>query len=294
MEEYMTIIGKDYDSGINEKGRIELKGRSLLKLSNNALSGTNGEDAVEHIEKFLKDYWRRGDDEERVTDDEFTDPEDGSLIEENEIAEIFRIETDIFQFKTPLCKAFDEFNYPFQIDVDVLTNDILGFKTYDEYKNAWMYGWDKDIPWVANRPWVDYGPYFEWYDPLKDSDLKKPLINKAILEKSINEEEESSDDAWSHYSPIDEWNDYEHTTYIKTDDDDDDIDELEDYSIQKDPPYYVQLKKKNIQGRRCKLLGIPYMNPPTYKSEKFKVVKYSDAVVVKTSHEVLQSLRQST
>ncbi|GJV60157.1 hypothetical protein Tco_1466257 [Tanacetum coccineum] len=67
------------------------------------------------------------------------------------------IETDIFHFETPLCKAFKEFNYLYQIDVDVLTKDIPGFKTYEEYK-----------------------------------------------------------DAWSHYSPIDEWKDYEHTTYIET------------------------------------------------------------------------------
>nr|GEW74575.1 hypothetical protein [Tanacetum cinerariifolium] len=46
---------------------------------------------------------------------------------------------------------------------------------------------------------------YEWYDALEDSNLKnEALINKAILEKSMNEEEESSDDAWSHYSPIDE------------------------------------------------------------------------------------------
>ncbi|GJU50182.1 hypothetical protein Tco_1219737, partial [Tanacetum coccineum] len=38
----------------NEKGRIELKGRFLIELRDNAFSRTNGEDAVEHIENFLE------------------------------------------------------------------------------------------------------------------------------------------------------------------------------------------------------------------------------------------------
>ncbi|GJZ17885.1 hypothetical protein Tco_0554008 [Tanacetum coccineum] len=59
---------------------------------------------------------------------------------------------------------------------------------------------------------------YEWYDALEDSDLKNEvLINKTIMEKSMNEEEELGDDAWSHYSPIDEWKDYKPTTYIEND-----------------------------------------------------------------------------
>ncbi|GKB68478.1 hypothetical protein Tco_0929890 [Tanacetum coccineum] len=100
-------------------------------------------------------YWTRGDDEVVITDDELSNPEDENLIEETKIAEIFRIRTDIFQFETPLCEAFKEFNYLLKIDVDVLTDDIPGFKTYDEYKDAWIYEWNKDVPWVAIMPWLD-------------------------------------------------------------------------------------------------------------------------------------------
>ncbi|GJV43569.1 hypothetical protein Tco_1428105 [Tanacetum coccineum] len=141
MEEYKTITRKDYDSGINEKGRIELKGQFLLELSDNVFSGTNGEDAVEH---------RRGDDEEVITDSELSNPRDDNLIEENEIAQIFRIDTDIFCFERPLCDASKEFNYLSQIDVDVLIKDIPGFKTYEEYKDdwihEWIYEWNDGIP----------------------------------------------------------------------------------------------------------------------------------------------------
>nr|GEU87066.1 hypothetical protein [Tanacetum cinerariifolium] len=70
-----------------------------------------------------------GDDKEVITDDEPSNLRDENLIEENEIAQIFRINTDIFYFETLLCEAFKEFNYLLKIDVDVLTDDIPGFKT---------------------------------------------------------------------------------------------------------------------------------------------------------------------
>ncbi|GJV92969.1 hypothetical protein Tco_1540782, partial [Tanacetum coccineum] len=38
---------------INGKNAYELKGKFLDDLLNNAFSGTNGEDAVEHIDYFL-------------------------------------------------------------------------------------------------------------------------------------------------------------------------------------------------------------------------------------------------
>ncbi|GJS94434.1 hypothetical protein Tco_0801402 [Tanacetum coccineum] len=124
------------------------------------------------------------------------------------------------------------------------------------------------------------------------------------------EKEELSDDAWSHYSPIDEWKDYEHTTYIETDvnvnqntynnvcqifkdhagmtnddaiqgdhewfdehepmEDDDDISDLDDYLITNDAPYFIDEQKERSKERRCKLLGIPYVKPPTCKSKSLR------------------------
>ncbi|GJZ82519.1 hypothetical protein Tco_0647692 [Tanacetum coccineum] len=81
-------------------------------------------------------YWKRGDDEEILTYDEFLDPEEENLREDTEITEIFRIETDIFIFETPLCTEFKEFNHLIQFDIDVLTRDLPGFKTYEDYKNS--------------------------------------------------------------------------------------------------------------------------------------------------------------
>ncbi|GJS27303.1 hypothetical protein Tco_0487923 [Tanacetum coccineum] len=59
MKGFATNDQADYYSGItsikvNGKNAYELKGKFLDDLHNNAFSGTNGEDVVEHIEYFLK------------------------------------------------------------------------------------------------------------------------------------------------------------------------------------------------------------------------------------------------
>ncbi|GKA58276.1 hypothetical protein Tco_0757464, partial [Tanacetum coccineum] len=241
----------------------------------------------------LWDYWRRGDDEEVITNNDLSNPRDNDSIEVNEITQIFRIDTNIFHFETSLCQAFKEFNYLSQMEVDVLTKDIPGFKTYEEF--------------IREGNLIRYEDY-EWYDTIEDSELKEEAsINKKILDESMNVMEELSDEKWDRDSSIDEWKDYEHTTYIKTDvssnqntynnvcqivmdhcktqekqgwfdehkligDDDDDICYLADYLIQKDPPYYVNEDEERSKERRCKLLGVPYVKPPTCKTEKFKTV----------------------
>ncbi|GJW16984.1 hypothetical protein Tco_0024420 [Tanacetum coccineum] len=140
---------------VNGKAAYELKGRFLDDLRENAFSGTNGEDVVmgtdanmeydpsnvEFVEwlalKFYNHktmdrytmnalcvYWARGDDEVELTDEEFSHPDDKNLIDKEEVAEIFSIETDIFDFETPLCIAFDEFNYLLKVDTKLFTHDI--------------------------------------------------------------------------------------------------------------------------------------------------------------------------
>nr|GEV35985.1 hypothetical protein [Tanacetum cinerariifolium] len=95
--------------------------------------------------KALWIYWIRGDDEVELTDEESSNDMD-------EVAEVFRIDTNLFKFKTPMCKAFEEFNYLLQIGPYLLTKDIEGFKTYEDYKNDWIYEWNKDVSWVDEKP----------------------------------------------------------------------------------------------------------------------------------------------
>ncbi|GJU67436.1 hypothetical protein Tco_1253695 [Tanacetum coccineum] len=104
--------------------------------------------------KALWIYWIRGNDEVELTDEESSDDED-------EIAKVFRTDTNIFNYETPLCSAFNEFNYLLKVDLDLLTKDIMGFKTYEDYKDDWIYEWNKDVPWVYDKPWLDNGIWKE-------------------------------------------------------------------------------------------------------------------------------------
>ncbi|GJS28402.1 hypothetical protein Tco_0489022 [Tanacetum coccineum] len=100
-------------------------------------------------------YWKLGSDEVEPTNEKTLNLEETKLDDEQEICEIFRIETNLFDYETPLCEKFKEFNYLLKIDPDFLTNDIVGFKTYDEYKDYWIYEWNNNVPWVYEKPWTD-------------------------------------------------------------------------------------------------------------------------------------------
>ncbi|GKA82283.1 hypothetical protein Tco_0789031 [Tanacetum coccineum] len=334
LEEYITITRKNYISDndrwkIVEKSFLELKVTFLVKIRDNAFSGTNGEDAVEHFEKILKvvgplkirnvseDRFRLGvfpilltgaasdwfkeeclgsitswedltkkffekyyppsrtnmemkADEDEVSWDQTNIEFENWLVSKFKnyitmdcdtmyaMCKYWRMESnkEVKNDNEP-CIAFDEFNYLFQIDPNVLTKDIPEFKTYEEYKDDWIYEWNDKIPWVNEKPWkldgiwkeptlvkhrckplifksrhsewpacnwrddeycnrgnlpkqfqvgntIQYQDY-EWYEALEDSELKEEALrNKAALEESMNQDEESSNGGWSNYSPIDE------------------------------------------------------------------------------------------
>ncbi|GJU61703.1 hypothetical protein Tco_1243538 [Tanacetum coccineum] len=102
--------------------------------------------------------WLRVDDEVELTDEEFSDNED-------EVAEVFRIDTNIFDFETPIWK-----------------ND--GYCNGGNLPGAYIVG--------DSLHCQDY----EWYEALKDSELKEQALrNKAIMEGLISDDE-SSNDGW--------------------------------------------------------------------------------------------------
>ncbi|GJV89058.1 hypothetical protein Tco_1532996, partial [Tanacetum coccineum] len=260
---------------VNGKNAYELKGKFLEDLCNNAFSGANGKDAVEHIEFFLRivdlidlpnvnqdklrvvffpillvgdawrwfdeikgsitswvdltakcfgkyyppsrtgkintliikwdptnrkfenwlaskfvnyktmdiftkgalwDYRKLGSDEIEPADEGSSDPEETNNDDEYKIGEIFRIETNLFNYETPLCEKFKEFNYLLKIDLDVLTKDIEGFKTYEEYKDDWIYEWNKNTPWVHEKPWMNNGV---WEEPVPVKHCCEPFNYKT-------------------------------------------------------------------------------------------------------------------
>nr|GEX81491.1 retrovirus-related Pol polyprotein from transposon TNT 1-94 [Tanacetum cinerariifolium] len=56
-------------------------------------------------------FGTRGDDEVKLTNEELSNVEDEDLSEMDKIGENFRIKPELFNFETPLCKAFNKFNY---------------------------------------------------------------------------------------------------------------------------------------------------------------------------------------
>ncbi|GKE63316.1 hypothetical protein Tco_1513683 [Tanacetum coccineum] len=136
------------------------------------------------IDQYTKNalwiYWTRGNDEVELLDEESSDSDN-----EDEVAKIFRIDTNVFDFEALTYKAFKEFNYLLQIDPDVLTKDIDGFKTYEEYKDDWIYEWNKDIQWVHEKPWTNNGiweeptPVEHYYEPFsfKSGHMEWPTCN---------------------------------------------------------------------------------------------------------------------
>ncbi|GJV39732.1 hypothetical protein Tco_1418172 [Tanacetum coccineum] len=190
----------------------------------------------------LWDYWKMGSDEIEVSDDKSSDLEDYWSDKEEETAKILKIETD----------------------------DIIGFKTYEDYKDDWIYEWNKNVPWVYDKPWLDNGiwketkpvkhtckpfnyktgcsewpTYLEWYEALEDSELKdEALRNKAIMEGSINDDE-SCNDCWKR------WKSYE-ITY----------------------PDHNEIEYKNeTHDERHKLCETNEL--PVCNMRRFKMIKYS-------------------
>ncbi|GJT34111.1 hypothetical protein Tco_0924530 [Tanacetum coccineum] len=141
-------------------------------------NGANGEDAVEHIEYVLGIVDpielpnKLGSDEIEPTNEKTSNFEETNHDDEQEISEIIRIETNLFDYETSLCEKLKEFNYLLKIDPDVLTKDIEGFKTYEEYKDDWIYEWNKDVPWVHEKPWMDDGA---WKEPTPVKHYCKPF-----------------------------------------------------------------------------------------------------------------------
>ncbi|GKE11944.1 hypothetical protein Tco_1415495 [Tanacetum coccineum] len=257
----MTNDQADYYSRItsitvNEKNAYKLKGKFLDDLHKNAFSGTHGEDAVEHIEYFLKivdpidlpnvnqdklrvvvfpislvgDVWRWFDgikgsitrsDEIEPTSEETSNPEETNHDDEQEI------------------------------DPDLLTKDIEGFKTFDEYKDDWIYEWNENVPWRPTCSWKKDGycnggnlpgayivgntPRYqdlEWYDALKDSELKdEALRNKAIMEGIINDDESNNNGwrRWDNYEIAD--HDQEEREYVNKHEDEETCELFDDHEL---------------------------------------------------------------
>ncbi|GJT77964.1 hypothetical protein Tco_1044689 [Tanacetum coccineum] len=64
-----------------------------------------------------------------------------------------RMDDDLFTYEVEIS---EDTNIPY-----ILTKDVEGFKTYEDYKDDWIYEWNKDVPWVHEKPWTDDGAWKE-------------------------------------------------------------------------------------------------------------------------------------
>ncbi|GKA45372.1 hypothetical protein Tco_0738168 [Tanacetum coccineum] len=204
------VSTSEVEECFEESSQKDLKYGDHTIVSNEIIESVIATWLIRSYKEQFEDYMEikkqketRGNDEDVITDDELSNPGDGNLIEET------------------------------KIDVDVLTNDIRGFNTYDEYKDAWIYEWNKDVPWKKKKYCNGgdlsglirigdeiYFESYEWYENLEDGKAKQGWFDEHELMR----------------------------------DDDDDIRDLEDYLIRNDHPYYVNEEEERSKERICKLL----------------------------------------
>ncbi|GJY01375.1 hypothetical protein Tco_0359527 [Tanacetum coccineum] len=179
---------------VNGKNAYELKGKFLDNLHKNAFSGTNEEDAVEHIKYFLKiinpidlpnvnqdklrvvvfpislagalwDYWKLGRDKIEATNEETF---------------------DLRSLVVHYCKTF---NYK---------SGYSEWPTYSWKEDGYCNGENLPVGYIVGN--TLHCQDLEWYDALKDNELKdEALRNKAIMEGLIDEDDKSSNNGWKRW-----------------------------------------------------------------------------------------------
>ncbi|GKB33733.1 hypothetical protein Tco_0873134 [Tanacetum coccineum] len=130
------------------------------------------------VEKFIKKFYQHSDNHEEIETDDDDEPYD--------IAKIFKIEDNLFDYETPLCKAFNEFNYLLKINTGLFTFEIQEIKTYEDYDsniNGFCNG--GELPGMVRVGCMTYFQDHKWYDDMTDGKLKEEaLMHKARIEES--------------------------------------------------------------------------------------------------------------
>ncbi|GKA27707.1 hypothetical protein Tco_0713875, partial [Tanacetum coccineum] len=85
--------------------------------------------------RLIDVYWMRGVDEVVLSNKEVSGLKDKNNDDEHKIIEIFRIETNLFDYKTPLCTRFNAFKYLLKVVTELFTHNIKRTNTYKDYEN---------------------------------------------------------------------------------------------------------------------------------------------------------------
>ncbi|GKE34351.1 hypothetical protein Tco_1453673, partial [Tanacetum coccineum] len=117
----------------------------------------------------------------------------------DDIPKVFKIKGNLFDYETPLCKAFNDFNYLLKIDTDLFTFDIQGIRTYEEYELNNIVTRDleepcsdidrfcngRELPEMVRVESMTYFQDHKWYDELADGKLKEEtLMHKEKVKES--------------------------------------------------------------------------------------------------------------
>ncbi|GJX17886.1 hypothetical protein Tco_0218718 [Tanacetum coccineum] len=138
-----------------------------------------------------------------VIDGRFSSLEKANNDNKKEISEIFRIETNLFDYDTPLCIKFNEFNYLLKVDPELFTYDNERTMDYEDYENK--LNDEPEEPWSENGLPYEIGDHICEPFRFKDGKTKWPtcssnedgfcndeaLKQKAIYEESWGDAEQS-------------------------------------------------------------------------------------------------------
>nr|GEW43075.1 zf-BED domain-containing protein [Tanacetum cinerariifolium] len=193
-------------------------------------------------------YWKKGDDEELLTEEEFSDLELENLREGLMLMCSLGIYQDLRRMKNIKIHGSMSYFRDYQWYEGL---EDGGFKEETLKEKVILEGlWGHE-----NRKGNNFCSWLkESFGNYRELDYESMLKLEEYW-WGKKEEEESSEDAWSNYLPNDE--------------------DIDDYLIPKDAPYYVDEEEEGFKERRSKLLGIPYKKSQTFKSKKFEVIKYS-------------------
>ncbi|GKA61541.1 hypothetical protein Tco_0760948 [Tanacetum coccineum] len=216
------------------------------------------------------------DDQEGVVDEGFSDVEEANNDDKQETAEIFRIETNLFDYETPLCTEFKEFNFLLKVDPELFTHDIERTKTYEDYENE--LNDELEEPWseygLPRMVWVGYMTYFqdyEWYNELADGNLKEEALKqKAIYERSRGDASLSVMNlcTWFKRDPLRG----PYANFFTTYDPHLDINYIFDMNNNASNMSNVQEEERN---ERCNLFNDTAHNALGCKIRRFEMMKYS-------------------
>ncbi|GJZ02950.1 hypothetical protein Tco_0520911 [Tanacetum coccineum] len=196
-----TALGKDFSNPLMAEFKNHLSDNEESLGEDASKQGRiDDADAENGINKgALWDYWKMGGDKIKVSDDESSDLEEYWSDKEEESVEIFKIETDIFDYETPLyALSYEEQNVIIRPWLDngiwkepkLVKHDCKPFN-YKTGCSEWpTCSWREDgycnggnLPEAYHIGNSLHYQDLEWYEALEDSELKdKALRNKAIME----------------------------------------------------------------------------------------------------------------